>query len=267
MMRYSLWDPTGNVTALVESFVPIPEQPEAAAAVMRRHPAVEQVGFLRPAEEPGVRGALRMAGGEFCGNACLCAAALLSGDADAAEQRLALRVSGAAQPVETRIRRDGPGRFAAAVDMPPALAVEERDFALGPLRAALPLVRMEGVCHAVVEPESPFFALLRDRARAGEALRAFCAELGAECMGLLFLEPDAAGCRLTPLVWVPGSGTLFWENSCASGTAACAMLLAARAGRSVDLRIAQPAGVLRAAGGPGGVRLCGTVSLIGRYEL
>ena len=45
-LRYSIWDPTGNITALVESAVAVGEQPAAAAALMERHPTVEQVGFV-----------------------------------------------------------------------------------------------------------------------------------------------------------------------------------------------------------------------------
>ena len=65
-MRYRIFDPTGNVTALVEDAVEPALQPEAAAEIMRVHPEVEQVGFV---SLNGALPSLRMAGGEFCGNA------------------------------------------------------------------------------------------------------------------------------------------------------------------------------------------------------
>ena len=37
-VRYSILDPTGNITALVESPVEPERQPELAAELMRRHP-------------------------------------------------------------------------------------------------------------------------------------------------------------------------------------------------------------------------------------
>ena len=46
-LQYSIFDPTGNITALVESPVPVERQPAVAAALMARHPEVEQVGFVR----------------------------------------------------------------------------------------------------------------------------------------------------------------------------------------------------------------------------
>ena len=53
------------------------------------------------------------------------------------------------------------------------------------------------------------------------------------------------GERLTPLVFVPAVDTLFWENSCASGTAAIGAWLQKRKGVRVEASFSQPAGVLR----------------------
>ena len=75
-LRYSIFDPTGNITALVESPVDESEQPAVAASIMARHTAVEQVGFVRLSDKKTAPAALRMAGGEFCANASMSAAAL-----------------------------------------------------------------------------------------------------------------------------------------------------------------------------------------------
>ena len=45
-MKYSIFDPTGNITALVEDAVEDSLQPSAAAEIMKKHPEVEQVGFV-----------------------------------------------------------------------------------------------------------------------------------------------------------------------------------------------------------------------------
>lgn len=256
MLRYSIFDPTGNTTALVESETPVPDQPAVAAALMQRHPELEQVGFVRGT-------ALRMAGGEFCGNASMCAAALTllrrppeSED----ETALLLRVSGASQPVEVHLRAEGPRCWSAAVRMPPAQGIEETEFRFGSLRGTLPLVRMEGIAHLIVEPESPFFSLLSDRPAAERAVREWARTLAVSGLGLMFL--DDAG-RLTPLVHIPASDTLFWENSCASGSAAVGMALAARAGEPVSLALEEPGGTLRVGCAPASAPLLfGTVKQI-----
>ena len=272
-IRYSILDPTGNITALVESDVDADRRLAVAAAVMRRHPEVEQLGFLRetPSGDP-VRAELDMAGGEFCGNASMCAAALLFPDGPGqaeADVSMCIRVSGAAAPVEVRLRRESADSFRAAVRMPPALQVGETELAFGELRAPLPLVRMEGISHLILTPDSPFFALLRDPKAADSAVRSWCALLSADCLGLMFLEGEPPSLRLTPLVYVPGSGTLFWESSCASGSAAVGMLLARNGGAPLDLRLVEPGGCLRvkSAGAQGETWLLGGLRLCGRYTL
>ena len=269
-VTYSILDPTGNITALVESAVEPGGQPALAAGLMRRHPEVEQVGFLRPAA-PGdekVACELRMAGGEFCGNASMCAAALCFPEGEEGERTLSLRVSGAREAVLLRLRRTGEDSFDAAVRMPPALGVQMRAFSFEGLSGELTLVRMEGISHLIVTPDSVFFALREDKAAAERAVRELCETLAAEGLGLLFLEGGAPVCRMTPLVYVPGSATVFWENACASGSAAAGMYLAAKQGGKLSLTLHQPGGSLRAECGPmGETWLYGSVKLLGRYRI
>lgn len=271
-LTYSIFDPTGNITALVESPAELSRQPEIAAAVMRRHPTVEQVGFLsRTPEGADVQGQLRMAGGEFCGNASMCAAALLlmqTGPAEG-EARLRLRVSGAAQPVEVSLRREGEDRFRAEVFMPPAREIGSAALAFEGLRGEAPLVRMQGISHLILEPDSVFFSLLKDRPAAERAVRAFCSDLAAEGLGMLFLDGRGADMCLTPLVFVPGSGTVFWGNSCASGSAAAGMFFTDRYGAAAELSLYEPGGVLRVYSDPkrGVTRLTGCVRFLERCKL
>ena len=267
-IRYRILDPTGNITALVESPVAPDRQPAVAERLMARHREVEQVGFLTPAPEgAGVSAVLRMAGGEFCGNASLCAAALLLPAGAGESAALRLRVSGAAEPVAVSLTRETADRFSGFVVMPPALAVEEARFACGSLAGTLPVVRMEGISHVIVGESSLFFALLADRPAAERAVKDWCAQLGADGLGLMFLSGAEEEMRLTPLVYVPGSGTVFWENSCASGSAAVGRYLAKKSGAPVELALRQPGGTLRVACDPAGeCRLYGSVRLLGEYE-
>ena len=257
-IQYSIFDPTGNITALVESEVETGLQPSVAAEIMKRRPEVEQVGFVRFA--PGGEGpSLRMAGGEFCGNAAMSAAALYllrrQGREDAPspldkEETVCLRVSGAARPVEVRLWAEAPDCFRAGVHMPPALGIDDREFTYGALSGELPVVRMEGICHIVVEPDSVFWGLLSDRTAAERAVRDWCAALSADGLGLMFLDGNTPQRHLTPLVYVPGSGTVFWESSCASGSTAVGMYLAAKTGVPVDLSLQEPGGILRVESDP-----------------
>ena len=260
-MKYSIFDPTGNITALVESEVDPAMQPAAAAGIMNLHGNVEQVGFVRLPDEKytdeikGVCAELRMAGGEFCGNASMCAAAwyLLrnrqpDGSAQPEEETVLLRVSGVNKPVEVRLKRMSEYSFDAGICMPPALYTERVKFSAGGLNGTLPVVHMEGISHIIIEEDTGFLKLKEDPQLAEITIPLWCRVLEADGLGLMFLEKDSGSpeiaYRLTPLVYIPGSDTKVWENSCASGTSAAGMFLAERAGRISELSFSEPGGTL-----------------------
>ena len=266
-LRYSILDPSGNITALVESPCAVPDQPAVAARIMGAHPEVEQVGFVRlDGAEGGVRAELRMAGGEFCGNASMSAAALyaIRTGCAAEEQTVVLRVSGADEPVEVKLAPSADGGFDGEVRMPRALEIESVELSCGGLAGVLPVIRFSGISHAVVCEDSPFFTLLADRAAAERAVRAWCDELQADGLGLMFVQDTASETILTPLVYIPGSGTVFWEGSCASGSSAAALLLSSWRGAPMDVVFHEPAGTLRVSSdaATGGIRLFGHVALL-----
>lgn len=303
-IKYCIFDPTGNITAIVETAVDVSMQPGVAARIMETEPAVEQVGFvtfkdgalLQKGEAPV---SLRMAGGEFCGNATMCAAALFAIRSGMQGGTVPVKVSGTTKPLSVRLEMQAASSFGAAVSMPPSLSIgtvdlrpadpgeasasldgsyddmgafEEPDEMAGAFAdfddvyeelgdrspegtealLSLPIVEMEGISHIIVEPDSGFFGIKDDSALAEALLREWCGALGPDCLGMMFLAEPRGACEraLTPLVYVPGADTMFWENSCASGSAAAGMYLAAKAGKPVDVTFDEPAGRLRVESDP-----------------
>ena len=262
-LRYSIFDPTGNITALVESDVEIAWQPAVAAQLMQRHPEVEQVGFVRVVDPPvcagGVEAELRMAGGEFCGNATMSAAAwyLLQDErAERASQAsdggevvssrtVHLRVSGASRPVEVRLTRIDGTAYEAGVCMPQAYGVQKTLLSLDDTHEVLPVVEMEGISHIVIATGSAFSFLRENPQVAERAVRTWCEALGADGLGLMFVDGDGSERSLLPLVYIPGGDTLFWEHSCASGSAAVGRYLAEGATDRQVLWLREPGGALR----------------------
>ncbi len=256
-INYSILDPTGNITILVTTPVDIKDQPYVASKLMELEPGAEQTGFLT--DEEGFDIALRMAGGEFCGNASMCAAVMSVAASDADGRDVTLRVSGAKGPVAAKIRKISDGMWRGSVDMPRPLAIEMVNL---PGAGMLPVVSFDGISHVIYE-------VVEDsgegvpKSEAENYVVDWCRFLGADALGVMFLD-EAAG-RMTPLVYVPAAGTLFWENSCASGTTACGAYLAVRAGGACTVSLAQPGGSLEIEAATGGaVRLTGTVRFLGR---
>lgn len=243
---YRVIDPTGNITILVETYVPAEEQPDIAQKLMELEPDAEQVGFIYDAEGADI--ALRMAGGEFCGNAAMSTAAVAAAEAGVSEGRFLVRVSGADEPVKAYVASQPDGSFKGTVCMPKPFSIEIRDLAGG---GKLPVVNLPGISHVILEKKKPC-------KEYEKLVREWCRDLDADGLGLMFLDADAG--TMTPLVYIPGADTLFWENSCASGTTAVGAYLKYRSGEDVDLSLKQPGGDLRIeASADGELKLSGTV--------
>ena len=251
-VSYTLLDPTGNVTLLVETPVPIESQPETALGLMEREPKTEQVGFVAfPAE--GVR--LRMAGGEFCGNASLSAAALYLTRQGRESGTVPVSVSGTEEPVTAVMEQQPDGSWRGTVTMPRPLSVARETFPDGQTR---PVVRFPGIAHVILE-EKP------DKKEAEALAPRWCENLHAEALGLMFLDRENR--TLRPLVYVPAAGTLFWESSCASGTTAVGAYLSAESKGPVSLPLFQPGGTLEiTAESDGTLLLGGTVRILRTAE-
>ncbi len=265
-IRYALLDPTGNKTILVLTPVLPEEQPCAARQIMEREPEAEQAGFV--ALSPDGRGiGLRMAGGEFCGNAAMSAAVLYALDRGIAEGTVRVSVSGTPDPVEVAVSSLAEDTMRGTVAMPRPLSVGE---VLLPGGGRYPVVRFAGITHVIVEtPLSPHAPQLPfPRETAEELAKQWCAALGSASLGILLLDLSGRDDgSLVPLVCVPAADTLCWENSCASGTTAVGAYLAAQGG-PVSLSLRQPGGTLRVeASSDGGLYLTGTVRLCRRSTI
>lgn len=254
ILDYTVMDPTGNITVLVTAPVPAADQPRAAAAILAAEPDAEQVGFVCVGDAPDGEIALRMAGGEFCGNATMSAAALHCMHWSLPAATVRVRVSGTSEPVTVEAERQPGGGYACAVDMPRPAAVEEANLTLEGRAYRLPLVRFEGISHLILPGDF-------DRAAAERAARSWCARLGAEALGCMLLDERAGA--MAPLVCVPVGDTLYWERSCASGSAAVGAYLARRSGAETDVSLSQPGGILRVSASPAGaITLRGAVRLL-----
>lgn len=247
IIEYSVWDPTGNITALVETDVEQENRTAAATELMRLEPSVEQVGFVSFKGDNTCDVKLRMAGGEFCGNATMCSASMYAAEKNTGigeRSNVRVSVSGAKNPLLVKLCRKSDAGFEAETEFPEALSTEMLPFGFEDLREDLPLVRMQGIDHMIIEEGRSFFGLKDDPDKAERVLKLWCEAIYSDCLGLMFLEGSGERYALTPLVYVPGAQTMFWENSCASGSVAAGMYLSAKEGKQIDVRLSEPGGTL-----------------------
>lgn len=225
-MEVKIWraDPAGNVTLLVESPVAPEDRPAVAARLLREEGlGGEQVGFLTA---PRLGGAVRleMMGGEFCGNAARCAAlweALRRGRGG----RVAVELSGCGHVLAAEV---GDGSVFAEMPLPSdcfPFPLEGREATA---------VLFDGIAHLLSEEPLP-------RERAAEMLSEAAERLGVPAAGWMQLRDGG----MIPAVYVRDTGTLFFENSCASGSAAAAYWDAVGKGDGTHvLSLRQPGGII-----------------------
>ena len=230
--RYVKLDPTGNITCLVLEPAPAEDEEQLTRELLKQ---CEQVAYLESAAVPGAVAAIRLMGGEFCGNAAMAAAAWLVRDElkDGEELSFLLQVSGAAEPVPCRIRRTSDA-YEGTAEMPPVREIRKETFE----GTAFTLVRTDGIAHLIYEGNT------LDREAAEGLLKRMAASLPDDAVGLLQWNRQTQ--QMQPLVYVRGSGSLVWETGCGSGSAAAGILEAIRRGDGIHrIPVKQPGGVIR----------------------
>ena len=255
IINYSILNPTGNVTALVTSAVEIEKQPYVASHIMIKEPAVEQVGFIDVKNRT-----MRMAGGEFCGNASMCAAVMCAEEEllQGGYTEIFLDVSGAPEKVCVSVEKKSDTSFYCCVSMPKANNVRKQKFVCGNEEYTLPVVEFDGISHIINEiyEKKDFFS---------KEIKKWCACLGCDCLGIMNIETEKK--KITPLVYVPVSETLVWENSCASGTAAAGVYFASKNNCVFETDFSEPGGTLGVrADNKGNVFIKGNVKIVRRSE-
>lgn len=175
MTSYYLFDPTGNITALVDG-------PYDSKKIMEMEPSCEQLGYFSFDNDKGADINIAMAGGEFCGNATMCAAYMTG------KSEVKVYVEGTGM---INVTVNG-SEF--SVDMPKPVEITQIN--------GYPLVRFKGIDHVIIEDDLD-----------PELIKQWCE---GDALGFMYLNGDT----LKPLVYVKSIGTLLYENSCASGTTA-----------------------------------------------
>lgn len=255
-LRFVKYNPAQNMTVLVLDAVDRSDHQSLAVQIMAyENVYAEQVAFIEWPQTPRGKAEkllrLQMMGGEFCGNAARALAsylvsidhpsALLSGD----HYHVRLEASGVEDVVSAKVWVRPDGFHDVEVEMPLPLSVGRLSLSPGAEERAKRFRRVDfpGISHIIVH-HSGFDAnhTKRDQEPLFQAVKAALKEEGVEAFGLMFY--DDKNQFLTPLVYVSGTDSLFWEKSCATGTAAVGVSVSADRRESVGMQLIQPGGSL-----------------------
>ena len=235
-LEYIKTDPTSNITVLVRTPVERAKQPEAAEKIMAADRQCEQVGFIEESES-GPR--LQMMGGEFCGNASRSAAAWALACDGGTQGVYDVSCSGCDTVLPAKVAQKGDGLYEAFIEMPYPEDVSGVLVDAGDVPARFFRVDLPGITHFVhfvpdlegIDKEK-YWHILADYVD-GEDFPAY---------GLILCDTKEQ--TMIPAVYVRDTDTLYWENSCGSGSAAVAAALACTTHKNVACYMKQPGGTL-----------------------
>lgn len=227
---YYLINPTENITLLVETPVAQELQPFVASELLLREKRGEQVGFIERAD--GFDISVRMAGGEFCGNAAISAAALYLKE-NAYKSNIEVCLSGISLSVKAL--KDNNNKFQFSAHLKNDSLVDEVLFEYKEKEYKLPIIHLNGISHIIAEKSCIDFA-------PEDVIKDICKDINIGALGIMTFDSEANS--LIPLVFVREGDTLYWEKSCASGTASLGAYLFHKTGNKISLDINEPGGVL-----------------------
>jgi histidine racemase len=256
--------PTQNMTLLVRTEHPEEEYRDIARQIMAyEHIHAEQVGFVQKPESPDADISLHMAGGEFCGNACMALAALTAAEEGLEpghSMEVVLEASGTGDLVTCRVVRRS-AEYVCELAMPLPRTVQHSALA-DDVGVGSALVRYDDSLHVVIETGR----LDRATREKAQSLAVRLGETwGVSLIGVMLYDPDYH--CLTPLVHVPPLGSMVWEKGCGSGTASLGAYLAWKNNASVATSVIQPGGTMKvtadyAPDGLTGIKVEGAVRIV-----
>lgn len=238
-------NPTENMTIFVRDPLPRSMYSEVANKLMDYgNLCGEQVGFIEQPTMPGSFSRLHMMGGEFCGNASRAFAALLVRDHPETFEKeegvflVPVEISGNEEVLVAKVRPVSDHVFDVDIKLPLFHSISPINtvYKGKPYQGAL--VEFEGISHVVLQvgSDNPDEGLLRQLVNE-------CKPRLCSAFGVMFYDESLN--FMTPLVYVEDTGSIIWERSCGTGSAALGVALSQRNQCGIDATVGQPGGRLR----------------------
>lgn len=212
MKEYEFLNPSGNITALVTKDVPRENYKEISQKIMKDDPNIEQVGFLKKNSDSIYR--LEMAGGEFCGNASRAFACFLVKEKYVNTNKFEISVTGFDNLIECNVEKRGEDYFS-TIDLkffkPINDFIENKTLN----NQEISVVHLQGISHTFLDQKKFKF----DKDNCMKEAKKIIQELNLinlPAVGVIWFNEN----QINPVVYVKNIDSLFYENSCGSGSIA-----------------------------------------------
>lgn len=249
--EYYIIDSSKNITALVVTPTNRFNYKDICLNIMKIHSEVEQVGFVDFSND---RLRLEMSGGEFCGNATLSAVALFSKLSQKTGD-FSINVSGSNSVIKAASEITGNDYFCNCFIPFPKRRDDLCVFEKGK-EFILPVMELEGITHIIAPLDF-------NKQKAETLIKDYAARNKLSAVGFLFYGEENSS--LIPLVYVIDIDTMFYENSCASGSCAICAYEFLKSNKNVSLLLSQPGGTISVAADKNYITLSNTIFIRGHF--
>ncbi|KEK22128.1 diaminopimelate epimerase [Bacillus gaemokensis] len=236
------FNPTQNMTVLVKTSHPVEEYKNIASKMMAYDSVyAEQVGFIEESVKNETAAYLQMAGGEFCGNACMALATFIASEKGLKHndsEEILLEVSGTDRLIICQVRRLS-DEYHCQVTMPIPKRIEQQTIQYDGDDLDIIIVRYHEFIHIVIEV-AQINPPVREKAQKLAKLLGLT--MGTNLVGILLYKSEAN--EMAPLIYVPHLDSMIWERGCGSGTASLGAYLAWKNNGEIRVPIRQPGGII-----------------------
>jgi len=232
--------PAKNTTVIITSECPKSYYPVLAKKAMSYdYLHSEQVGFIVPPSKKGSVIGLEMAGGEFCGNATLAAAAYAVYKGLTNKEIFNIDTSGTDESIRCRVAKVSDFCYSTSCTMPSAKGIDEAKIKLLKKTVEGYIVEFDGISHFVLEAEDDIEEYL-------ELARALKEIVDAGAIGIIpYKKVQDGRYKIKPFVHVRAINSNVFERGCGSGSLALGACLKKVYGISKDIDVIQPGGVIK----------------------
>lgn len=212
MEEYEILNPSGNITALVTKDVPREKYKEISNEIMKNNPNIEQVGFLKKYSNSIFR--LEMAGLEFCGNASRAFACFLVKEKYVNTEKFEISVTGYDNLIGCIVEKKGEDYFS-TIDLKFLKPIDDfiENKTLNDQKISV--VYLPGISHTFLDQRRFKF----DEDNCLKEAKKIIQQLNLTklpAVGVIWFD----GNQINPVVYVKDIDSLFYENSCGSGSIA-----------------------------------------------
>ena len=209
-VEFELLNPSGNITALVPKDIPREKYQEIANEIMNNNPQIEQVGFLKKYSDSIFR--LEMAGLEFCGNGSRAFACFLVKEKYVSTNTFQISVSGYDDLIDCEVEvKDG--NYYSSINMKLLKPINDLIQHKVLNKQEVCLVNFPGISHLLLDQKKFKF----DKENCQVEAKKIIQELdlfNLSAVGVVWFDNN----RINPVVYVKDIDSLFYENSCGSGS-------------------------------------------------